>query len=214
MSRPPWVFLLFGLIFCACDRGGDFSSIRNIQSQGKTVICFGDSLTTGVGASRGEDYPSILGGHLGTRVVNAGEGGDTTAEALARLERDVLAQEPRLVIVLLGGNDFLRQVPLGETKRNLEEIVRRIQDQGAMVAVVGLRLGLFSDEYGPMYREIASKYRALYIPEVLKGILSDPQLKSDSIHPNGAGYRLIAERIFSGVKPLLEEAERQKVSDA
>lgn len=214
MFPPPWIFFLFGFILCACDRGGDVSSIRNLQSQGETVVCFGDSLTEGFGAGRGEDYPSILASHLGMRVLNAGERGDTTTAALGRLERDVLQHNPRLVIVLLGGNDFLRQVPLEETKKNLEEIVRRIQQQGAMVAIAGLRLGLFTDEYGRIYQEIARKYRALYIPEVLKGILSNSQLKSDSIHPNGAGYRLVAERVFRSVRPLLEEAGRQKAANA
>jgi acyl-CoA thioesterase-1 len=78
-----------------------------------------------------------------------------------------------------------------------------------MVLLVGMRLGLFTDEYGPLYEEIAEKHGALYIPQVLKGILSDPKLKSDSIHPNGAGYQLMAERILEQVKPLLEEADRK-----
>jgi lysophospholipase L1-like esterase len=115
-----------------------------------------------------------------------------------------------LVIVLFGGNDFLRKIPAGETKKNLAEIVKRIHERGAMVALVGLRLGLFADEYGPIYREIAEKTGALYIPDVLEGILRDPKLKSDAIHPNGAGYRLMAERIVVRVKPLLEEADRKR----
>jgi lysophospholipase L1-like esterase len=115
-----------------------------------------------------------------------------------------------LVIVLFGGNDFLRQIPLSETKKNIEEIVKQVQGHGAMVVLVGIRLGLFTDEYGPVYKEIGKKNGALFIPEVLKGILSDPKLKSDSIHPNGAGYRLVAERILKEVKPLLEEADRKK----
>jgi lysophospholipase L1-like esterase len=126
------------------------------------------------------------------------------------LDRDVLGRNPRLVIVLFGGNDFMRQVPLDQTRKNLEEMVRRIQERGAMVVLAGLRLGLFTDEYGPIYKEIAKQHGALYIPEVLKGILSDPRLKSDSVHPNGAGYRLMAERIVKEVKPLLEEADRRR----
>ena len=65
-----------------------------------------------------------------------------------------------------------------------------------MVVLVGLRLGIFSDEYGPMYEEIAEIHGALLIPDVLDGILSDPRLKADTIHPNAAGYALMAERIL------------------
>ena len=212
MARLSWLFLLTGLILSACERGGSFSAIRNLQSRGENIICFGDSLTEGVGAGNGEDYPSLLTRQMPYPVINAGRRGDTSADGLSRLERDVLGGNPRLVIVLFGGNDFLRQIPLSETRKNLEEIVRRIQEHGAMVLLVGLRLGLFTDEYGPIYKEIAKQHGALYIPEVLKGILSDPKLKSDSIHPNGAGYRLMAERILEQVKPLLEEADRRRAN--
>jgi len=174
------------------------------------VICFGDSLTEGVGAGAREDYPSLLAQQLQYSVINAGKSGDTSADGLARLERDVLGRNPRLVIVLFGGNDFLRQVSLSATRKNLEEMIQTIQARGAMVALVGTRLGFFTDEYGPIYQEIAQRYGALFIPEILKGILSDPKLKSDSIHPNGAGYRLMAERIIERIKPLLEEADRRR----
>ena len=139
--------------------------------------------------------PSILAREIAQPVINAGRRGDTAADGLARLDREALERNPRLVIVLFGGNDFLRQIPLSETKKNLVEMVQRIHERGAMAAVAGLRLGLFADEYGPMFREIAEQNGALYIPEVLKGILNDPSLKSDGVHPNGAGYRLMAVRI-------------------
>ncbi len=210
MIRFLGLLLLIGFLVSGCERGGSFGDIRNLQSRGETIICFGDSLTEGVGAASGEDYPSLLEQQLKRPIVNAGRRGDTAADGLARVEPEVLARNARLVIVLFGGNDFLRQVPLAETRKNLEEIVRRIQERGAMVVLVGLRLGLFTDEYSPIYEEIAGKHGALYIPQVLKGILSDPKLKSDSIHPNGAGYRIMAERILAQVKPLLEEADRRR----
>jgi acyl-CoA thioesterase I len=167
------------------------------------VVCFGDSLTEGVGAVKGQDYPSLLARQLSYPVINAGRRGDTTRDALPRLADEVLAHHPRLVIVFLGGKDFLRQIPLGETKKNLEEIIRRIQDEGAIVAIAGMRLGLFTDEYGPVYQELAERHGSLLIDEALKGVLSDPKLRSDPIHPNGAGYGLLAERIAKAVKPLL-----------
>lgn len=86
----------------------------------------------------------------------------------------------------------------------------RIQQQGAMVVLLGMKLGLFTDEYGPVYTKLAKQYGALLIPRVLKGILSDRKLKSDSIHPNSAGYSLMAERILKQVRPLLQEADRSR----
>ena len=183
---------------CARER---FHSIRNLRSSGETIICFGDSLTEGIGAESGEEYPTVLSRELGMRVVNAGQSGDTSARALERLSDSVVNKNPRLVIVLLGANDFLRQVPTAETRKNLQAIVRRIQDHGAMVAIAGMRLGLFTDEYGPIFEETAKEFGALYIPQVMKGIFNDSKFKSDQFHPNSAGYRLIAERIAEEIKP-------------
>lgn len=205
-----WLVVLAGLLLLSCARKGDFSKVKNLRSAGENIICFGDSLTEGVGAARGEDYPSVLSRLIPYPVINAGRSGDTAGDGLARLEADVLRRRPRLVVVLFGGNDFLRRVPPVETKRNLAEIVRRIHEAGAMVALVAVRLGLFADEYGPLYREIARERGALLIPDVMKDILSDAKLKSDPIHPSGTGYRLMARRIAAAIKPLLEEADRRR----
>ena len=77
-----------------------------------------------------------------------------------------------------------------------------------MVVIAGMKLGLFTDEYGSIFEETARQSGAFYIQQVLKGILSDASLRSDPIHPNGAGYRLIAERIAAKIKPLLREGDR------
>ena len=201
-------FLFFVvLLLAACD-GDGYSNIRNLRSEGEAIVCFGDSLTEGVGAASGADYPTALSRQLGLPIVNAGHRGDTTAQALARLSDSVLRRNPRLVIILLGGNDYLRQLPRAESKKNLSEIVRRIHQVGAMVAIAGIKLGVFGDEFAAIYEDTAKEFGALYIPRVMKGILSDAKLKSDLIHPNGAGYGLIAQRIAEKVRPLLRESDR------
>jgi lysophospholipase L1-like esterase len=199
-----FVLLLIGSVGCGGDNVND---VKNLTSTSEAIICLGDSLTEGVGAKPGEDYPSVLSRELVFPVLNLGRRGDTTAQALARLP-EVLERNPRLVIVLLGGNDFLRQVPRSETKKNLAEVVRRIQDHGAMVAIAGMRLGIFTDEFSPIYEATAKQLGAYYMPQVMSGILTDPQLKSDPIHPNAAGYRLLGQRIAEKLKPLLREADR------
>jgi acyl-CoA thioesterase I len=178
---------------------------RNADSRGKTVIAFGDSLTAGYGAPEGEDYPSKLSTLAGTAVLNAGVTGDTTEAALRRIEADVLRREPRLVIVGLGGNDYLRGVGIEQTEANLRTIVRRIHDAGAMVILLGFRFPGFRVDYEGMYERIAEEEQCLLIPDMLDGILSDPSLKSDQIHPNGRGYAVMAERV---AKPLRRALER------
>lgn len=199
-----YVSVVIALLGCS---GQSFDNVRNLHSTNEAIDCLGDSLTEGVGANGGEDYPAVLSRELALPVLNHGRRGYTTALALARLS-EVLEGNPRLVIVLMGGNDFLRQVPRAETKKNLAELVRRIQAQGARVAIAGMRLGIFTDEYSPIYEETAKQLGAYYIPQVMQGILTDPKLKSDPIHPNGAGYRLMGQRIAEKIRPLLREADR------
>ena len=179
-------------------------NVRNLDSTGTSIIAFGDSLTAGYGAGEGQDYPSVLSGLAGVTVQNAGVSGDTTESALARLDTDVLSRNPRLVIVGLGGNDFLRRVPVASTEENLRTIVRRIQDSGAMVMLLGFRFPSIGGNYEDMYERVAESERAYLVTGTLKGVLNDPSLKSDEIHPNAKGYALMAERIRGPLIKLLK----------
>ena len=93
--------------------------ITNANSKGRNIICFGDSMTAGYGVNPGEDYPSMLGRLLNLEVLNKGVDGNTTSDGLQRLKGDVLDQEPRLVIIEFGGNDFLKKIPKETTVNNI-----------------------------------------------------------------------------------------------
>lgn len=187
-----------------------FSRVTNLWSPGSSIIAFGDSLTAGYGASAGEDYPSRLSQRLGVTVLNAGVSGDTTDAALARIERDVLSRDPRIVLVGLGGNDFLRGVTISSTEANLRVIVRKIQAARAMVVILGFKFPSMSANYEKMYERVASEEGCLLIPGVLAGILRDPSLKSDEIHPNGRGYELMAERVSGPCAKLIRKADASR----
>jgi len=145
---------------------------------------------------------------LGTAVINAGVDGDETADALKRLKNDVLAKDPRMVIVELGANDFLDGQPLEQAFENLEQIVHQIEERGAMVVLVGMAPGPLGDALQPRYDTIINKYHVAFVPKMLEGIAANPALKSsDHLHPNDQGYELIAERIQQVVTPLLHRPE-------
>jgi acyl-CoA thioesterase I len=152
----------------------------------------------------------VLSRELSLPVINTASAGDTTAEALAAISNAVWIKIPRLVIVLLGGKIFCARCVPGDAKKSRRN--RPAQAQGAMVAIAGVKLGLFTDEYGSIFEETAQQFGALYVAQVLKGILTDSGLRSDPIHPNGAGYRMIAERIAAKIKPLLREGDRLRGS--
>lgn len=171
---------------------------------GSTIIAFGDSLVAGRGASAGRDFVSVLSRRLRMPIINAGRSGDTSAEALERLDRDVLARDPRVVIVLLGGNDFLHKVPRQQTFANLSAIVDRIRQRGAAVVLVGINPGLWVDPYGTEFEELARRVEAGLVPDVLDDILGNGALMSDAIHPNDRGYELMADRVEPVLRRVVE----------
>ncbi|HYC91851.1 MAG TPA: arylesterase [Thermoanaerobaculia bacterium] len=195
------------LLFLFCIACSPYGRVKNLDSRGSAVIAFGDSLTAGYGAGEGEDWPSRVAASTSLAIVNAGVNGDTTDSALARLDDDVLARDPRIVIVGLGGNDFLRGAPLSSTETNLRGIVRKIHGRGAMVVLLGFRFPTLNADYEAMYERVAEEEGCLLVKGTLKGILTDPKLKSDQIHPNAAGYALMAERIAGPLQKLVARAD-------
>lgn len=183
-------------------------NVRNLDSRGSAVIAFGDSLTAGVGAQEAEAYPARLATKVGASIINAGVSGDTTESALTRIDTDVLARDPRIVIVGLGGNDFLRRVPIETTEANLRSIVRKSQGAGAMVVLLGFEFPSIGPSYASMYERIADDEGCLLVADLLDGILNDPKLKSDEIHPNAAGYEIMADRVAGPLATLIEHANR------
>ena len=170
---------------------------------GQTIVAFGDSLVEGRGATPGHDFVSVLSRRLGVPIVNAGRSGDTAESALSRLDRAVLARDPRVVIVLLGGNDFLRRVPKEKTFGHLATIVERIRQRGAAVVVAGVNVGLLSDTYGPEYEGLARRTSAGLAPDILGDIIGHADRMSDSIHPNDQGHEMIADRLEPALRDLL-----------
>ncbi|MDP2433377.1 MAG: arylesterase [Pseudomonadota bacterium] len=171
---------------------------------GATVLVLGDSLSYGTGAAHGEDYPTLLADMTGWNVVNAGVPGDTTADGLKRLPGLLEEHIPKLVLVELGGNDFLRQVPPEQVAANLKAILAAIKAQGIPAVVLaiprpalfGAALGRLSD--APIYEEISKKTPVM--TDVLSDVLGNNALKADPLHPNAAGYRRLAEGLREKLK--------------
>ena len=182
--------------------------VKNVRPSGENIICFGDSLTYGTGASKGMDYPSQLSGLIGKPVINAGIPGDTTTSALSRLERDVLSRSPKIVIITLGGNDLMRGVSREEAFRNLKTMIVSVQGRGALVIVGGIDLSFRGRGFSEGYRKVSEDTGAVLVPDVLKDILGNSARMSDPIHPNDAGYAVMAAYFREAIKPYLETERR------
>lgn len=167
-------------------------------------IAFGDSLTAGYGAETGNDYPTVLGKNLGVTIENAGRNGETSQDGLNRVET-ITQKHPRVVLMCFGGNDALRQVPREDTFRNLGMLIDRLHQEGAFVVLLGIRSATLTDKNASWFKELAHQKHVLYVPNILDGVLANPDLMSDEVHPNDKGYALIAQRIGNALEPVLPQ---------
>lgn len=203
------IFLCIALVILAAiffwPRSFDPRDVKNYPPSGAKIVAFGDSLVEGVGSERGGGFIALLSERVGVPIENQGVSGDTTAAGLARLD-DVLDLDPDIVLILLGGNDFLKRIPRRETETNLSAIITTLQEGGAIVVLLGVQGGVFSDGYDEMFEELSESHRAALVPNVLDGIIGTPDLMHDAIHPNDRGYQIIADRIAPILEILLASA--------
>ncbi len=183
---------------------GRGSDITNYPPKDGPVVFFGDSLVEGVGATSGNDLPALLSRMVSRNIVNLGVSGDTTVDGLARIDRALIDHKPSVLVVLLGGNDYLRKVPIDETFANLRTIIVRAQATGAITVVLGVRGGILGDPFADRYREVARETGSAYVPDVLDGLLGDNRYMDDAIHPNDQGYLRIAERVYPVLKKVIK----------
>jgi acyl-CoA thioesterase-1 len=179
----------------------------------RIIVALGDSLTAGLGVASDEAYPALLEARarqagLDYRVVNAGVSGDTSAGGLRRLDW-VLRLRPDVVIVALGSNDGLRGLPVATLRDNLTTIVTRLRAAGARVLLVGTRVppnygAAYAGDFAEVFGSIARRTSVAFLPFLLEGVAGDPTLNQpDGIHPNAAGQRIVADRVWTALRPLL-----------
>ena len=194
--------LLIGAAWALWPRALDRSAGTGARSVGPTVVFLGNSITSGHRLSVDAAFPHRLGQALGVPVVNAGISGDTTEGGLSRLERDVLAHRPRLVVVELGVNDMFGRWPRERTVANLQTITQRIRTQGAGVILVHIALpGVAGDGHRRHLREIARAEGAILVEDFLAGVV--PGRTYDGLHPDERGHALLAERLLPVLREVL-----------
>ena len=170
---------------------------------GEKILAFGDSITYGYGAKPAESYPAVLQTLTGIPVINAGVNGETTEEGAVRFPRLLEDDGIRLMLLCLGGNDILQQRSHTRLKANLKRIVQMAKTKGIDVVLIGVpTFGVFGMTSLPLYKEVADEEGIPYMPSLLPDVLGDRALRADYVHPNAAGYRVIAERVAERLRSL------------
>ncbi len=190
---------LLALMLAAC---GQDDSVRFAPlSRDAVVLVIGDSLVAGTGAPAGRGWPEGLALRTGWQVVNGGVPGDTSADALRRLDGLIAEHQPQAILIAIGGNDFLRNVPQDVTRGNIERMIR---DSRATTGHVGLiaipaksvgaaLIGNLSDH--ALFAELARTHELALVPEIVADVLSRHELRADRIHANADGYAAIADGV-------------------
>ena len=216
IKRCFMVLLVFSFVFVFC------------KNENLTLVCFGDSLMAGYGAvvpkedDKEKSVPAFLQSKINIPVINAGVSGNTTAQGLERIDADVLLRDPGIVIIELGANDLMQNVPLADTHNNLQKIIDKVNNGKRKIFLVkfytdevarALITGLFNisdysmqtaiiNQYDDMFELLASSNNAELISDIWAGVWGIHM--SDNMHPNEAGYKIMADNYFNAIKFYLE----------
>ena len=192
-----------------CDNASPTSPGRDVP----IIMAFGDSLTSGPGLRPEETYPALLQERVTKedfdyRVINAGVSGDTSTEALARFD-SALVPGVEIVILAIGANDGLRGVAVSTVERNIATMIERAQARGINVLLCQMEAPpvgglIYTIEFHRIYTRLAERYKVRLVPFFLIGIIGNDELDfDDTLHPNAAGHRVIADTIWPHLRPML-----------
>jgi lysophospholipase L1-like esterase len=184
--------LAVSALLAAC--GGSSPKLDKLSAN-DVVLAFGDSLTFGTGAATDDSYPAILERAIGRKVANAGVPGETSEEGLQRLPLVLDEVKPKLLILCHGGNDFLRRLDEKQAGNNVRAMIVLARDRGIPVILLATPKPGLPPSIPAFYGEIATELRLPLDDVIIKSVLLDASLRSDTVHPNGKGYARMAAAV-------------------
>jgi len=191
------IYLLILISLSAC---GDSPQQLTPLPDDAVILAFGDSLTYGTGANKGESYPAVLETSVNRKVINAGVPGELSVQGLKRLPKFLDKYHPALLILCHGGNDILQKFDLAKAEANIRQMIALAENRNIPVILLGVpNPGLFLSD-ADLYNKIADSTAVTYIPNLIAKILSDASMKSDPVHPNNTGYSKMASALASTLK--------------
>jgi len=166
--------------------------------EGSVIVAFGDSLTQGVGVSVEQSYPAILQTLSGYKykVVNSGVSGETTAQGVLRFAQVIEQEQPRLIVLLEGGNDILKNIPREQTKDNLANMIAVAQANNIAVLLVGVPEKSVFFSSAELYESLAEQWNIPLENNIVGHLMRRTSMKSDYVHFNEKGYQKLAEAIY------------------
>ncbi len=226
------IALLIGAL-AACGRPGAEAARRSggapaggsasDEAARPAVVFLGTSLTAGLGLDPEQAYPALIqhkidSAGLPFRVVNAGVSGETSAGARRRIDW-VLRDRTAVLVIETGANDGLRGQEPESVRANIQAIIDRARAASpppAIVLVAMEALPNYGERYARRFREIypalAAANQVPLVPFLLEGVAGVDSLNQpDGMHPTAAGQRIMADRVWRVLEPVLAARRAREV---
>jgi len=183
------------------------------RTQWPVVVAFGDSLTSGQGVAAEQNYPSLLQAELEKagyqyRVVNAGISGNTSRDGVGRIDH-VMRHRPEVVVLVFGGNDGLRGLPVLQLRENMSAMIERFLKENVKVVLGGMEAppnwgSDYTREFRSTFTDLAQQHSLAFVPFFLEGVAAKPDLnQQDGIHPTTEGYKIVVENLLPVLTTVL-----------
>lgn len=188
----------------------------NIATGRRKIVAFGDSLTAGFGLAEKESYPYLLQKKLEAdsfsyEVVNAGISGETSLGGLERIDWVLEQENVEILILELGANDLLRNLPVAKMKDNLARIIKKAQAKKITVLLCGMLAppsvgAQYQREYTNAFPDLATEHKVAFLPFLLENVALNKDLnQGDGIHPNAKGEIIMTDNIYKALQPMLKK---------
>ncbi|NNE26389.1 MAG: arylesterase [Saprospiraceae bacterium] len=191
------------------------NSTEIMNSDQKTILCFGNSLTAGYGLDEDKAWPQLLQERLDSlnmdyNVVNAGLSGETSSGGLNRIDW-VLSQQVDIFILELGANDMLRGIDVQSTEANLNAIIEKVHAKYPDIPIIVAGMlsppnmgAAYETSFNAIFPSLSKRHNGKLIPFFLEGVAGKAELNlADAKHPNEEGQYVVLENVWSVLKDVL-----------
>ena len=180
------------------------------------ILLIGDSLSAGYGLEQAQAWVHLLQNKYIEKnkpitVINTAISGQTTDNALLKIDAWLKTHQPSHVLIELGGNDGIRGFPVKLLQKHLSQLVTISQQHGAKVALMEIHI---PPNLGPRYRQmftdsyskVAKQTGAYLMPYFMSDIAVDTSLMlNDNLHPNAKAQPIIRDFMYSEINKWLAD---------
>ncbi|TMO60351.1 arylesterase [Pseudoalteromonas aurantia] len=168
------------------------------------IMLIGDSLSAGYGLKQDQSWVNLLQNKYveekkPIEIINTAISGQTTDNALLKIDTWLQVHEPSHVLIELGGNDGIRGFPIKLLKNHLTELVNKSTQAGATVALMEIQIPpnlgpRYTSMFTNSYHTVAKQTGAYFMPYFMTKVAVDKALmQNDNLHPNAKAQPIIRD---------------------